>query len=177
MKANLDNAVKIIGMVTFQVLWMALVLTAGSLWSLAAAVGTVVITVLQLAIASPPLGPGLLFLVLGGALGTALDTVMTAAGVIDPVRLILPYPVTPLWLIGLWVAFAGFLKVSLTYLRDRPRLQWVLGVLGGPLAYWSGARFGAVALHPNQPLALACLGLAWGGVCVLLFALLERLER
>ena len=171
MSGHKDLVVKVIGAVVFQVLWGALVMTAGSGWSAAVAAATVMLVLMQLALCPVPFFAAAAFVGLAGMIGLGMDTLLTAVGLLAPVRAIVPFPVAPLWLIGLWIAFAGFLQVTLTYLRERPVSQWLAGAVGGPLAYWSGARLGAITLNGPLPLALGILALSWGGICVIFFAL------
>ena len=52
--------------------------------------------------------------------------------------------VTPLWMVALWAAFATTLNVSLRALRPHYLLAAVLAAMGAPLAYYAGARLGAL---------------------------------
>ncbi len=175
MNDRTDLVIKLIGAVVFQILWVALVMTAGSHWSAVVAAGTAVLVLLQLALCPVPFFLAAAFVALAGVIGLGMDTLLTAVGILTPVRVIIPFPVAPLWLIGLWIAFSGFLQVSLTYLRGRPVVQWWVGAVGGPMAYWSGARLGAVELNGPLPLALGVLALSWGAICILFFALSSRM--
>jgi len=160
-----DNiGMKLFNGAVFQALWLLLVVTAGSRGSGVVVGATGLVVLLQLRLTTPrTFKSGLIFVLLATVSGAVMETLLTWAGVFSPLRAIAPFPLTPLWLIGLWLAFAGFLKTTLTYLRGRPVTQWCLGAIGGPMAYWSGARLGAVDLHLSLPLALGALALAWGG--------------
>jgi hypothetical protein len=78
------------------------------------------------------------------------------------------------WLVALWALFATTLNGSLRMLQPRPWLAAALGAVGGPLAYYAGARLGALQLV--EPLAMiATLALAWALATPLLLTLARRL--
>lgn len=78
----------------------------------------------------------------------------------------------PLWIIALWLAFATTLNVSLRWLQNRPGLAALLGLAGGPLAWWAGERFGALELA--SPVSSLCvIGLGWAMLMPALLALAE----
>lgn len=65
---------------------------------------------------------------------------------------------------------------SLRWLQPRPLLAAVLGLVGGPLAWYAGARLGALEL-PDPSLALSVLGAGWAALMPLLLWLASRLNR
>lgn len=78
----------------------------------------------------------------------------------------------PPWIAALWVGFAMTLNHSLAFLRGEPRLAALLGLVGGPLAYWGAARgFGVVSLPAPAGMTLVALGLAWAALLPLVFRL------
>lgn len=78
----------------------------------------------------------------------------------------------PPWIAALWVGFAMTLNHSLAFLRGEPRLAALLGLVGGPLAYWGAAQgFGVVSLPAPAGMTLLALGLAWAAFLPLVFRL------
>jgi hypothetical protein len=78
------------------------------------------------------------------------------------------------WLVILWALFATTLNGALRALQGRPWLAALVGALGGPLAYYAGARMGALQLL--QPAAmLAALAAGWALATPLLLSLARRL--
>lgn len=73
----------------------------------------------------------------------------------------------PSWMIGLWLAFACTLNVSMRWLQHRLILAALLGAIFGPLAYAGAEKFGAVQL-PGPTLNLAWIALEWAIVLPLL---------
>lgn len=167
----------IVTAVSFQVLWYLLVSSAGRPLSLWAAAITIVGMAVAVTIFTETPGRSLMFLALAVALGGLMDTGLTVAGCITPVRAYLPDPIPPVWLIGLWVGFAGFARISLRYLCGRPLVQFAAGFFGGPAAYFGGVKLDAVVVHPNILLGYGLLALCWGLACIVLFSLSCRLHR
>ncbi|BDU16611.1 DUF2878 domain-containing protein [Lysobacter auxotrophicus] len=97
----------------------------------------------------------LLGIVLDGALGQ-LGWIVYRGGEGAPV---------PAWIVALWGAFAMTLTHSLGWLR--PGAAFLLGAIGGPLAYLGAARLGAVELVDSTQATIA-LAIGWAvATCVL----------
>lgn len=119
-----------------------------------------------------------LALMLGAAvLGFGLDTLWVQSGL---VKFSSPLPwdrVAPLWIVSLWIGFALTFNHSLYPLKTRPLWSAVLGLTGGPLAYWLAERSNrAVELASPLWLVLLALAVAWGLVTPLLLLWARRLE-
>ena len=160
---------KLINAILFQTAWFAAVLGAanGIPW-----LGTLVLLpVLAVNIRLADLRRAEACLILAaGLLGFAFDTALVAAGVFTPVQYLLPYPLSPPWMVGLWMSFAATLNVSMSWLQGRYLTAALFGAAGGPLAYLSGARLGATATEPDQ-YGLLLLAVGWGVITPLLLRL------
>lgn len=77
----------------------------------------------------------------------------------------------PLWLCGLWVAFAAVTGRSLAFLGNRPALTSLAGAVAFPLNYWAGARLGAVDFGYPLVITLAVISLVWAIMLPLMFRL------
>lgn len=83
----------------------------------------------------------------------------------------------PFWIFGLWLAFSMTVLHSLRAVCERPWLALVFGGLGGPLAYATGARFGAAEISANTVPALAGIGLCWAIAMLLISSLVRGLHQ
>jgi hypothetical protein len=101
------------------------------------------------------------FLVTIGLLGSALDSIVAGLGLYSFTGTLVPW-VCPPWITALWMLFGSTLHVSLSWLTGRPLMAFVLGVISGPLSYYAGARFGALAFPSDLMLSLVLLALVWG---------------
>ena len=67
----------------------------------------------------------------------------------------------PFWLMVIWMGLATTLHHSLSWLKTKPLLSMLFGALGGPAAYWAGARLGASTLNWSLPSSLLVLVFIW----------------
>jgi hypothetical protein len=164
----------LLNMALYQAGWFAVVLGAAHRrpWpGLAAALALFAIHVL----AARARRDELLLGVVAGALGYCIDTFLQGVGVLAfDTGSVVPW-LAPPWLIALWLQFATLLRFSLRWLDRRPALAGLLGLVGGPVAFLSGSRLGAVTFPAGAPIALAALGLVWAAVTPLLLAVAARL--
>ena len=96
-----------------------------------------------------------------GLLGLGVDSVYLGA---DLISFSSPGPLpslAPPWIVAMWMNFALTLNHAMSWLRGRPLISVLVGLVGGPLAYMAGARLGAAALT-DYWLGLAAIGVAWG---------------
>jgi len=109
-------------------------------------------------------------------LGILMDTAFAASGWL---RYAEPWPWTwaaPVWIWSLWAGFAMTLNHSMAFLRERPLASALLGLFGGPLAYWAAAgAFDAVSFGAPVAWVMGALALGWAVVLPALFALDTRL--
>jgi Protein of unknown function (DUF2878) len=78
----------------------------------------------------------------------------------------------PLWMVGLWLAFACTLNVSMRWLQGRWWLALLLGTISGPLAYLGAEKLEAIVLLQGKT-TLLYLAIGWG----LLFPWLLRMRQ
>lgn len=168
---------KLITAILFEVCWFALVVSAGTPTSGVTSLLALAVSLLLVWQFTQPLRNGITFLLIATCGGALVDTALIALGILTPLRSWLPAPLAPLWLIALWIQFSTFVYIVLGYLQGRPLAQWCIGFIGGPLAYWGGARLGAMTLHPSFSLTMLSLALCWGTAMLLLFRLSAWLRR
>ena len=95
------------------------------------------------------------------AIGSLLDGSLQFLNVLQFATPGLPIP---LWLAVIWMGLALLPHHSLAWLKGRPLLSMIFGMLGGPLAYVAGAALGAAAFGIDRLSAVILLGLIWGGL-------------
>jgi hypothetical protein len=78
-------------------------------------------------------------------------------------------------MVMLWVNLATTMNVSMGWLRSRYALAAVFGAIGGPMAYYSGAKLGAMSRLPD-PSGLLSVGIAWAIALPLLFGIASILN-
>ncbi len=156
----------VINVVLFQAAWFAAVLGAarGLLWL--GPLSMIPVLAVHLALQENRRGEVQLLLA-AGLLGFLFDTAFVAGDVFTPLQHLFPRPFSPPWMICLWLNFAATLNVSLGWLRGRYLLAALFGAVGGPLAYYSGARLGATEALPTTT-GMLLLAIGWGFMTPLL---------
>jgi len=113
------------------------------------------------------------FLVLVALYGLIVDSVLGLTGVFE----FLPGQsiggLAPVWLVTLWVMFGTIFNGCLAFLRGRTMILAASGAVLGPLAYWIGARIGAMTFGVETLVAVGALAVVWG----ISFPLLSRLSE
>jgi hypothetical protein len=79
-------------------------------------------------------------------------------------------------MVALWFAFATTMHTSLGWLAGRYRLAALLGVVGGPLSYYSGARLGALSFPEELVTSLLIIGLVWAAAMPTLLWVSKRYD-
>jgi len=162
----------ICNIVAYQAVWLACVAGAahGRPWLGALAASVVVAVHLALVDARKL---DLKLIALAAVIGFMVDSALAAAGLIEFTSGVWVQGWTTYWMLALWVTFATTLMHSLHWLLDRPWLAVLTGALGGPVAYYAGARLGALRLH-SLDLALLAVGGLWAGALWALSAAARR---
>ena len=166
-----DLTRKAINVVLFQAAWFAAVLgAAGGMFWLGPLAMLPTLAV-HLALQEDRMGE-IKLLLAAGLLGLLFDTAFVAGGVFTPLQHLFPRPLSPPWMICLWLNFAATLNVSMAWLRGRYLLAALFGAVGGPLAYYSGAKLGATEALPTTA-GMLLLAIGWG----IMTPLLVRVAR
>lgn len=110
-----------------------------------------------------------------GLLGYVADSALVLSGLLDfPEHGRLGAP-SPVWMVALWVGFAMTLRHSLGWLRGHYALGAALGALFGPLAYFAGAKLGAIVLVADTTTLMA-VAVEWMVAMPLALAATARFE-
>jgi len=160
--------------ILYQVGWFACVMGAarGLPWVGVAVAAVVVAWHLARA---PRARPEVLLVALTMLAGAVFDTLLARSGWLHFETGMIVDRTAPYWMLALWAGFATTLNVSLRWLRSSPLLAAGLGALGGPAAYYAGAKLGAVEFD-HLAAALMAVGVGWAIVTPLLLGAARRLD-
>ena len=169
------TASKIINALLYQLGWFSCLLGAAWGYPLSGAFCALLLIGVHLVLAESR-KPELYLMVCACLLGVVLDTAQQSAGVftfkIDPA-----WPLwLPPWIFVIWAQFATLFRYALFWLTGRYLLAAFLGLVGGPFAYWGGARLGAAQMGGDLFSSLASLAVIWALVVPGLVWLSGRLE-
>ena len=114
------------------------------------------------------------FLIVIGVLGWLWESLVHSLGLLS----FPDYPAAalaaPWWMLALWLNFGTVIRHSLAWLGEHCWLACVFGALGGPLAFYAGAKLGAVSFV--SPLwTSAVLAVGWAVLCPLVFRISARI--
>lgn len=164
----------IINFVLFQLAWLAFVLCAANQLPWLGFITGVSLVSIQLALIPHPLKELQLVIVVA-IIGAVFDQLLLNHGVVQYQAHGWSVGLVPVWIIGLWLAFASTLNVSLRWLRNARLIAMVLGALGGPLAYMAAQKLGAVTLTitPSSHIVLA---VGWAALMPLMVHLSTKFD-
>ena len=166
---------KVINFIVFQAAWFAAVLGAAHGMPWLGVIAVPLALALHLAL-SPTWRPEFLLALAAAGTGFVFDSILIALRMFSPVAYIFPSSFSALWMVMLWVNLATTMNVSMGWLRGRYALGAVFGAIGGPMAYYSGAKLGAMTRLPD-PGGLVGIGIAWAIAFPLLLLVNERLQN
>jgi hypothetical protein len=81
----------------------------------------------------------------------------------------------PYWIVTMWALFTITFNNSLNWLKDRIIVSIIFGAIGGPLAYFAGARLGALEFQDTTS-GLIALAVGWAILTPLLLQLSSYLN-
>ena len=87
--------------------------------------------------------------VVGGLLaviGAGFDSALVNSGWVSYASGQFSAYIAPYWIITMWMLFATTLNVSMRWMRGKPVLAAVFGLIGGPAAYLAGQKLGGIIL-------------------------------
>jgi hypothetical protein len=166
---------KVVHVLAFQGVWFCCVFGAahGSSWP---GVGAAVVFLALTLATSKRRGAEAGFVAQVALLGAVFDSLLTAAGVLafSAPAPVFPDALAPLWIVALWASFATLAPRSLSWLQGKSALAAALGVLAGPVTYFSAARLGAAELLWESPQAALAVGVEYGLAMPIVMALSRR---
>ena len=166
---------KVLNFIGFQASWWALILgAANGLW-FAGVAFALTWFLLHLRSQGPAWPVDLKLAAAAAVMGGVLDSALVLGGLLSFPAVAAAGPLTPPWMLVLWMAFALTLGHSLNWLAGRYLLATMAGAICGPLAYVAGQSMGAVTLvmPPFSWLAVAAM---YAAATPALFLLRERFE-
>jgi len=156
----------------FQIGWFAAVLGAANDVPLIGPVVIAAVIAIHLKMVERPRDE-LALIAVCGVIGAVVDSVLVAAGWVSYPAGSFVENAAPYWIIAMWMLFATTLNMSLGWLKPRKLLGAAFGLVGGPLAYYTGFRLGGIDFVDFEAAMLA-LAIGWGTVVPLLLVLAER---
>ncbi len=168
------NMPVLLNFINFQIGWFACVLGAAWGYPWAGVAVTLAIVAWHLSRMVQPQRE-LVLVIAAAGVGALWDSLLPALGWIQYPNGMLIDGTAPVWMVALWMLFATTLNVSLAWLKRNMLLAVVFGAVGGPLAYYGGAKLGALVFVHQTP-ALIALAIGWAVLTPLLLMLSRRYD-
>lgn len=164
----------LVNIILFQVGWFAAVLGGANNTPLMGTLLVALIVSLHVG-RSPRSGAEAWLVAITVGIGAVFESMLASSGwVVFTSGQLLP-GTAPYWMVAMWALFATTLNVSLRWLKGRRTLAAVLGAIGGPLAYFAGARLGALEFI-RLDASLAAIALAWALLLPALLVIAGRFD-
>ena len=156
----------IINFIFFQVGWFACVLSAANGMPLLGAAVAIMIILFHL-FQSNDYQKETMLVSAALVIGLIWDSVLVWQGILLYEHGLVHEKAAPYWIILMWGLFATTLNISMNWLKGKTLLAIVFGGIGGPLAYYAGARMGAVEFS-DLYIAMGTLAIGWAVLTPLL---------
>jgi len=148
-----------LNIVLFQLGWFACVLTAANNIAIVGALISLAIIAIHLKL-SVSAKKELRIILIAMVIGLVWDSLLVSTGWINYQSGIMVSFFAPYWIVLMWALFATTLNSSLAWLKDKLIVAAIFGAVSGPLAYYAGAKLGAV-IFMNELFALIALSIGW----------------
>lgn len=152
-------ALYIRNLVLFKLGWVACVMLAAAGQPVNATLVVVAVVVAHLATV-PVKSKESMLLVSAALIGMTWESLLVNLGVVSYPGYADAAALAPYWIVAMWVLFATTINHGLRWVKRSWIVASAAGLIGGPLAFFSGAQLGAVEFS-NTLLALAAIGVGW----------------
>ena len=175
MRSRIDFLANLIG---FHISWFACILGAAAGYPWLGVISVAVLGTLHVWTRKTKRSREVALMAIAAVVGFAADSTLVLTGLLDfPESAQIGAPTT-WWMVAMWINFAGTLTVSMRWLRGRLVIATLFGAIGGPLAYFTGARLGAVIFPDGTAAGLVAVAVEWGvALPILVLLATPRAER
>ena len=162
----------LVNFMLYQAAWFASILGAANGRPFLGVIVSVLVVGWHLRVSKQPLSE-LKLVFMTGVIGAAWESILTHQQWVhyesaDPQSV-------PSWILTLWLAFATTLNQSLRWLKNHLWLSALLGMVGGPLAWFGGMHLGGLTLS-DPIVSLVIIGVGWAVIMPVLFVLAKRYD-
>jgi len=152
-------ALYIKNLVLFKLGWVACVMLAAAGQPVMATVVVAAVVVAHL-VTVPVKSKESMLLVSAAVIGMTWESLLVRFGIVSYPGYTVAAALAPYWIVAMWVLFATTINHGLRWIKRSWIVASAAGLIGGPLAFFSGAQLGAVEFS-NTLLALVSIGVGW----------------
>jgi hypothetical protein len=152
-------ALYIRNLVLFKLGWVACVMLAAAGQPVMATLVVAAVVLAHLATV-PVKSKESMLLVSAAVIGMTWESLLVRFGIVSYPGYTDAAALAPYWIVAMWVLFATTINHGLRWIKRSWIVASAAGLIGGPLAFFSGAQLGAVEFS-NTLLALVSIGVGW----------------
>jgi len=152
-------ALYIRNLVLFKLGWVACVMLAAAGQPVMATLVVAAVVMAHLATV-PVKSKESMLLVSAAVIGMTWESLLVRFGIVSYPGYTDAAALAPYWIVAMWVLFATTINHGLRWIKRSWIVASAAGLIGGPLAFFSGAQLGAVEFS-NTLLALVSIGFGW----------------
>jgi len=152
-------ALYIKNLVLFKLGWVACVMLAAAGQPVMATLVVAAVVVAHL-VTVPVKSKESMLLVSAAVIGMTWESLLVRFGIVSYPGYTVAAALAPYWIVAMWVLFATTINHGLRWIKRSWIVASAAGLIGGPLAFFSGAQLGAVEFS-NTLLALVSIGVGW----------------
>ena len=149
----------ILNIILFQVGWFACVLTAANNIAAVGALISVMILITHVKL-SVNARKEIRIISIAMLIGLVWDSILVSTGLLNYQSGMVASFLAPYWIVLMWALFATTINSSLAWLKEKLIIAAIFGAISGPLAYYAGAKLGAV-VFVSETNALIALSVGW----------------
>ena len=170
-----NRVVRIVNFLLYQVGWFACVL--GAAWGFPWFGMSIALCLLGIHFRlAPDRGSQVVLVLAAAGAGLVVDTLQLWVGVFTfPHGTVVDW-LPPPWMSVLWMQFATTFRYSMRWLEGRYLLSASFGLLGAPVAFFAGERFGAIEFLSPRLAHYGVLAVLWSITVPLLVYVSDRLS-
>ena len=152
-------ALYIRNLVLFKLGWVACVMLAAAGQPVMATLVVAAVVMAHLATV-PVKSKESMLLVSAAVIGMTWESLLVRFGIVSYPGYTDAAALAPYWIVAMWVLFATTINHGLRWIKRSWIVASAAGLIGGPLAFFSGAQLGAVEFS-HTLLALVSIGFGW----------------
>ena len=103
----------------------------------------------------------IILVIFGVILGSFVDTSFKYFNIINYLPASSSF-LAPLWIVAMWAGFCATLNHSLSWLKDKHIISFLMGAIFGPLSYVAGEKMGIIFFIASHLYTLVLLAIVWG---------------
>jgi len=157
-----EKKIKVLNAIFFYIIWWGCILGIQYSYNYLGPILTIIVGIFHLNIITDFKKEAKLILAVG-LLGLIVESFHLHSNLLDYNGYIFTNSLfPPLWILCMWLGFAGTLNYSMFWMKGRWILMIICGAIFGPMSYLAGVKLGVLNLNFSYMLSIIVIGITWG---------------